>query len=553
MAASGVDQLTKQARAMVTSLGGARIAVIAGVFLAVVLGIGGITYWASQPNWALLATDVEPEAMSGVIDRLKALKVDYSLDAGGRAVRVDASRVDELRMRLAAEGLPASGRIGFELFDRTTFGATELTEKVNFQRALEGELARTISSLSTVSAARVHLALPRNSLFAHESEPAKASVVLRLKVGRTVSAPDVDGIVALVASSVEGLDPSAVTIIDASGRRLSRDVDPASNTDRARLDHQQQLERDTAARVVALLEPVVGPGRVRANVSVALKNDSVDETEERWDPTTVVRSRQQTTEADGRPVAQSAAGARANLPPAAPDAKDKAAATTTTVPVFSSNNRSSEVTNYEVSKLTRHTIRPAGDIGRLSVAVLIDDVKTSKAGENGEVTTVSTPRSKEELQRLHALVASAVGLVPDRGDELTVDNIAFDVPDVGPSVPAPAPLPPMQLMADQLRQNWPVVVPAVGVVFLAIGGVLYLFRSRGRQSALPASAPAASQRLASAPGAPAGAPLAAESDEPAPTALPSPARQLARLAQAEPEQLARIVRGWLAEEERAER
>lgn len=540
MAGTGLDTLTKQARTMMTSLGGPRMAVMAGVFLAVVAGIGGVTYWASQPTWALLATDVDPEAMAGVVDRLKALKADYRLDDAGRAVRVDASRVDELRMRLAADGLPASGRIGFELFDQTTFGATELTEKVNFQRALEGELARTISSLSTVSAARVHLALPRNSLFAHESEPAKASVVLRLKVGRMVSAPDVEGIVSLVASSVEGLDPAAVTIIDSAGRRLSRASDGDPVGDRARLDRQQQVERETAARVVALLEPVVGAGRVRANVSAVFKNDSVDETEERWDPTTVVRSRQQTTEADGRATAAAAAGAKANLPVASTDKKDAEPA-----PVFSSNNRSSELTNYEVSKLTRHTISPSGQLSRLSVAVLVDDAKASKVDENGKVVVTSTPRSKEELQRLQALVASAVGLMPDRGDQITVDNIAFDIPDVGPE-PTPVAVPPMQLMADQLRQHWPVIVPAIGVTFFAIGGLLYLRRSRSRQPAL--AAPAAGQRLAGAAAATPGAARAFEAETPEPVSLPSPARQLARLAQTEPEQLARIVRGWLAEE-----
>ena len=551
MAGFGLDQLTKQVRQTAASLGGPRLALMGAIFVAVVAGVGGFAYWANQPAWALLATDVEPEAMSGVIDKLKALKVEYALDAGGRAVRVDASRVDELRMTLAAEGLPASGRIGFELFDRTMFGATELTEKVNFQRALEGELARTISSLSTVSAARVHLALPRNSLFAHESEPAKASVVLRLKAGRSVSAPDVDGIVSLVASSVEGLDPSAVTIIDATGRRLSKAGDPAgADSDRARTDRQQQIERDLAARVVALLEPVVGAGRVRANVAAVLKSDSVDEMEERWDPTTVVRSRQQTTEADGRAAAQAAAGARANLPPAAAPGKDAKEPAPTPPPVFNTNNRSSEVTNYEVSKMTRHTISPSGQVSRLSVAVLVDDVKTTKADAKGEPVVKSTPRSKEELQRLQALVASAVGFSQDRGDQITVDNIAFDVPDVGPAAPPAPALPPMQLLADELRQRWPVIIPTAGLGVIVLGGVVYLLRSRGKTSALPA---ASGQRLASASGAPLDAARAGEAAAAEPAPLPSPARQLARLAQTEPEQLARIVRGWLAEEERAER
>jgi flagellar M-ring protein FliF len=536
-----------QARAMFASLGQKRLVGIVLVFLAVVVGIAGTTYWASQPTWALLATDVDPEGMNGVVERLKTLKVPYTLDPGGRTIRVDAARVDELRMQLAADGLPASGRIGFELFDRTMFGATELTEKVNFQRALEGELARTIGSLSTVSGARVHLALPKTSLFANESQPAKASVVLRLRTGRTVSAAEVDGIVALVSSSVEGLPQEGVTVLDANGRRLSRQTDSGESiVDRGRFERQQQLEKDLAMRVVALLEPVVGAGRVRANVSASLKADSEDEMEERWDPTSVVRSRQQTIEADGRPAAQGAAGARANLPQGATAAPEPDKAP----PAISTNNRSSEVTNYEVSKLTRHRVSPAGQLSRLSVAVLIDDVRKTERAEDGKESTVATARTPEELQRLHTLVASAVGLVPDRGDQLTVENIAFEVPE-GPFVSGPvAPRPALEVLTETLEQNWKVAVPAIAAALLLLGGAVYLLIGRRRPAA---AAVTAGQRLASASGAPVAAMPSASgaAEAAADVALPpSPARQLARLAQAEPEQLARIVRGWLAEEER---
>jgi flagellar M-ring protein FliF len=298
---------------------------------------------------------------------------------------------------------------------------------------------------------------------------------------------------------------------------------------------------------LALLEPVVGAGRVRANVSASLKADSEDEMEERWDPTSVVRSRQQTIEADGRPVTAAAAGARANLPPgstAAPEPEKPAP------PAMSTNNKSSEVTNYEVSKLTRHRVSPAGQLDRLSVAVLIDDVRKVERAGDGKETTVVTARSQEELQRLHTLVASAVGLAPDRGDQLTVENIAFEVPD-GEFVAAPlAPRPSLQVMTDELRQNWKVAVPAIAVALLLLVGAVYLLVGR-RQPALAGTM--GGPRLVSASGASGAATASASipeheaTDTPLP---PSPARQLARLAQTEPEQLARIVRGWLAEEER---
>jgi flagellar M-ring protein FliF len=564
VADTGLDQMTQQMRAMVGSLGQRRIVGFTLVFLAIVAGVGGVAYWVTQPTWALLATDVEPDSMNSVVARLKALKVDYQLDPGGRAIRVDAMRVDELRMQMAAEGLPDSGRIGFELFDQTTFGATEMTEQVNFQRALEGELTRTIRSLGAVSNARVHLVLPRSSLFATESEPAKAGITLRLKPGRSLAAAEVDGIVALVASSVEGLGPEGVTVLDTSGRQLSRALDRAeTGTDRVRFERQLQLERDMAARVVAMLEPVVGAGRVRANVSAHLKADSEDELEELWDPTSVVRSRQQTVENDGRAVASGAAGARANLPPANdPNAPPERAPAPPTV---SNNNRQSEVTNYEVSKVTRHKVSPAGQLSRLSVAVLVDDIRKVVRADDGTETVEATPRTPEELQRLHALVASAVGLVPDRGDQLTVENIGFDLPDPGPALEYGPPVPTWQVMWEQAQRNWKVVAGVFGglVALIALFFGIRSFRKRGAKKpvALPATVPGmAGPRLATAGGAPIAAANASaaaaaiaggeDDDDSNPALPPSPSRQLARLAQTEPEQLARIVRGWLAEEER---
>jgi flagellar M-ring protein FliF len=542
MAANGLEQLLQQGRALVASVGRGRAIAAGVIFVVIVGGVIGASYWASQPTWALLATDVDAEGMNGVVERLKALKVDYVLDEGGRTVRVDAARVDELRLQLAAEGLPASGRIGFELFDRTMFGATELTEKVNFQRALEGELARTIGSLATVAAARVHLALPRTSLFSEQAQPAKASVVVRLASGRALSASEVDGIVGLVSSSVEGLTAEGVTVLDTTGRRLSRTFDPAETaTDRGRFERQQQIERDLAARVVALLEPVVGAGRVRANVSATLRADAEDVTEERWDPTSVVRSRQSTMEADGRSVATGPAGARANLPK---DGADAPAPLPT-----AANNRTSEVTNYEVSKLTRRTVSPPGQLERLSVAVLVDGVRKTTRGADGTETSEATPRSVEELQRLHALVASAVGMVPDRGDQLTVENISFDMPELDVPVPVSS-TPAARPLSQRLREDWRTLAPAAAAVLLAIAGLVIAMRwRRGRATAVALPA-----RLASASGAPIPGIPRGDSDDADPlgsgAVAPSAARQIARLAQTEPEQLARIVRGWLAEEER---
>jgi flagellar M-ring protein FliF len=517
----------------------------------VVGGLYAATTWMNQKDWAPLLSDVEPTQMQAAIKLLKDRKLAYQLDPGGRTVRVEASRLDELRMDMAAAGMFTGPAVGFELFDQTQFGATELTEQVQLRRALEGELSRTIMTLAPVASARVHVTLARNSLFAQEGDPAKASVAVRIKPGQSLSAAEIDGIISVVSSSVEGLKPEGVVVVDHLSRRLSRQIDASEGPlDRGRFERQQQLERDLAQRVVALLEPVVGEGRVRANISASLRADMLNETEERWDPTSVVRSKQQTSETDGRPGVGGVAGARSNMPPTADGQVAEPA--NSPAPSFSTNNRTSETTNYEVSKLTRHRVSPAGQLSRLSVAVLIDDIRKVGKDDDGKEVVTTTQRTPEELQRLHALVASAVGLDPERGDQLTVENIAFDTPYIEEPVIVPPPVPAWQVVFERLQAQWRIVVPSVLGVLAILGLWIGLRGRKRRKLAATAAAAMSGPRLATVGGAPEPGPSRPVGfDEPDDLHLPpNPARQLARLAQHEPEQLARIVRGWLAEEDR---
>src|SRR5262245_18573302 len=405
--------------------------------------VGGSAWWLNTPNYALLFADMDEDAAGQVVTRLKSMKVPYVLDEGGRAIRVPATRVDELRLDLTAQGLPSSGRIGFEIFDRTAFGATEFLEKVNYRRALEGEIARTISTIADVGGARVHIAMGKDSLFG-EPRPAKASVVLKLRDTRGLPPSAVAGISNLVAASVEGLRPEAVVILDSMGRPLSQ---PSESSDEvggaAQMERQQRLEHDMSTRLIALLEPVVGDGRVRVNVALKLNPRSRELTEERWDPNTVIRSRQ--TSADVANMAGAAtstitptpagtanggvAGARANLP--TPPATGAAVATQTSVsPSAVGSSRNTETTNYEVSKTTSRTVEPPGDVARVSVAVLIDDNREQKADAEGKSSVTRVPRTPEELQKLFALVSAAVGVDESRGDQVTVQNVPFDEPVV---------------------------------------------------------------------------------------------------------------------------
>ena len=230
--------------------------------------------------------------------------------------------VDKLRLEITAQGLPTSGRIGFEIFDRTAFGATEFQEHVNYRRALEGEIARTIATLSEVASARVHIALAKESLFGSREQPAKASVVLKLRSARPLAPATIQGITNLVSGSVEGLRPEAVVVMDSFGHPLARPPAPEDDTPlgAAETERQQRVEQHLASTIVGLVEPIVGPNRVRANVAVRLSSASEERTEEKWDPAApVIRSKQETS--DITPTAGAlggVAGARGNLPPATP-------------------------------------------------------------------------------------------------------------------------------------------------------------------------------------------------------------------------------------------
>lgn len=420
------QQLLARARTLTSNFTGGQLAMLATTFVLVVGIIVGSAWYLNAPTYTLLFSDMDPETAGDIVTRLKNLKVPYQLDEGGRAVRVPADRVDELRLELTAQGMPESGRVGFEIFDRTAFGATQFLEQVNYRRALEGEIARTIATIAEVSSARVHIAMGKETLFG-DPRPAKASVILKLRGSRSLPESTIAGISNLVAASVEGLRPEAVVILDHFGRPLARPRDGNDVLAAQQVERQQRIEQDMAARVVALLEPVVGPDRVRVNIAVKLNPQSREETEERWDPNSVVRSRQTSADQQIGAAAGGVAGARGN-DPATPPASG---------PTGPSTTRNAETTTYEVSRTTRHTIQPPGEVARLSVAVILDDDHAAKTGDNGQTTIERKPRTPEELQKIQSLVAAAVGLEPDRGDQLTVENVSFDEPVVVEPPPAP--------------------------------------------------------------------------------------------------------------------
>jgi flagellar M-ring protein FliF len=532
-----------------------------GLAFVLVVGIfAGSAVWLNRTNYALLFADMDPETAGEIVTRLKNGNIPYQLDPGGRAVRVPSERVDELRLEMTSQGMPQSGRVGFEIFDRTAFGATEFLEQVNYRRALEGELARTVGTISEVASARVHIAMGKDSLFG-EARPAKASVVLKLRGSRALSPATINGIGNLVAASVEGLRPEAVVIVDSFGRPLARpEGDVNDPLGAAQLERQQRLEREMAARVVALLEPVVGPDRVRVNVAMKLNPQTLEETEERWDPNAVVRSRQTTADLANTGAAGPAgvAGARGNTPPPAPPPAGVQPAGPTPAGAVAAaggpaSSRSAETTNYEISRTTRHIIEPPGDVARLSVAVIIDDEQVVTRSENGDAKVTRNARKPEDLQKLQNLVAAAVGLEPDRGDQLTVQNISFDEPPMDDSAPPTM----LEKIAPTVWEGSRLIAIAVVGLFALMIFVRPLMRRAGVE--------VVDQKVAMAAMATPGQPLrtvadleseieaqidAAAAQRLEGRRLPVLTKKVAALSAKEPENVAKLLRSWISEPER---
>lgn len=555
------DQLLAHFKRLTGSLSKQQIVSLVGVFVAVVGVLVGATYYINAPTYTVLFSDLDAESASSVVTRLKTEKVQYVLDEGGRTVRVPAEKVDELRLSFSTQGMPTSGRIGFEIFDRTAFGTTEFLEHVNYRRALEGELARTIGTIAEVSSARVHIAMAKESLFTSETQQAKASVVLKLKGKKPLAPQTIAGITGLVAASVEDLRPESVVVLDTFGRSLTPKTDNPDDATGLNLDKQQRLERDLTAKVVAMLEPVVGEGRVRVNVAARLNADSTEETEESWDSASVLRSKQSSSDVGSTPAvvgqpmpslaAPGVAGARANTPP--PVAAIPAQTTIAPVSPGTPAQRLTESSNFEIPRRTRHTISPSGQVARLSVAVLVDDDRTVEAGKDGKPVAPAS-RPAEQMKKIHDLAASAVGFDEDRGDQLTVENISFD--DNIPEVPEP-PKTILQkvttvVQSDQMQgagRTLGVLLLAVLAFFLFLKPVMNKALAPEHTISLPSVPPTVAVAGVGA------MPTVGEMEQQVVGAgetkdmrrLPALTREVAKLADEQPESVARLVRSWISD------
>lgn len=399
-------------------LGPARLGVLGAVLLGLLMFFIFISMRVTGPEMKMLYTDLTTEASSSVAAKLEELQIRYQISTDGARVMVPKDDVGRARMLLAQEGLPNGGSLGYEIFDKqSSFGTTNFVQNINQVRALEGELARTISSLDPIKSARVHLVLPQRELFSRENRTASASVFLHLKGGAQLDRQQIAGIQSLVASAVPDLKAKNVSLIDSEGNLLAQggEDDNALLSTKAE-EQQRKYEQRITTTIEDLVGRTVGFGKVRVSANVQMNFDRISENQESFNPEGQVVRSTQTVEENANESEKSASNVSVqnNLPAGATDMLGESGPT-------SASNRVEETTNYEISKTVKNLVRETGQVTRLSVAVLVDGTYTTDA----EGKKTYQPRSEQELDRIAALVRSAIGFDAGRGDTLEVVNMQF--------------------------------------------------------------------------------------------------------------------------------
>jgi flagellar M-ring protein FliF len=545
---------------------GKRTSLIASAVFLAAMGAGTV-WFLGRPDWRVLFSGLDGKDVQQVSQELAAAGIPYETTADGAGVQVPAEMLDKARMEVAAKGMPQTGRLGFELFDKPNWVGSEFDERVNYQRAMEGELEHTIGTLGVVKSARVHLVLPQASLFAAEEKVAKASVVLKLKRA-SVDPEQADAIRSLVAGSVENLSVDQVTLVDADGRVNFKQR--SSNAIEA--DAEQAME----AKLVTMLEPLAGRDNVRATVNVSYDEGREERTDEVYDPNQVATLTMQKSEQTSalRGQASGVPGTASNSPAGSPEgavAGSQAAAAPGTPPLLQKQalpvypqqgagqgqSMHEESETYGITKHLLHTEQGPGRVQRVSAAVVVNDRSVTE-GVGKLEHMVWKPRSAEEMHRLEELAQAAVGFDARRGDQVVIQNVSFstNVPEVKPPV--------MDKLMEELRGSLHTQPELLRTALIGICGVLLvLFVLRPVASQMTATL---REPVLLAPRSAAGAfeereeVAAAQNDPDEETLLPRPKNKTYQLQQGifehvsdhirrEPAQSTRLLEAWIGSTE----
>jgi len=514
-----------------------KMGVAVGVAALIAL-LAGMWMWGQTPDYRVLYSNLSDSDGGAIIESLQQMNIPYKFAEGGGALMVPSDQVNEARLKLASQGLPKGGNVGFELMDNQKFGITQFAEQVNYQRALEGELARTVESIDAVAAARVHLAIPKPSVFVKEQEKPSASVFLNLRGGRLLDPDQVSAIIHLISSSVPDLSAKNVTVVDQNGTLLSasHEGSNAEGLDPTQLKYVRQVEQSYINRINALLIPMFGANNVRAQVSADINFSRTEQTSEIYTPnptpaSQVIRSQQSSQSSNTAPASGGIPGALTNQPPVpatAPIAGGTGASAGTAGP--SSQQKDSTI-NYEVDRTISHTVQPVGSIKRLSVAVVVNGNRTV-TDANGK--SVEKPLSNAEMGQIDSLVKDAVGFDQKRGDSLNVQAVPFtEIKEVIAAIPIWKQPYYINLAKDGIKY----LLIAIAMLFVIFGVIRPAFRAlftplsnTGGFQAIEASG-----ADSEAPSSPAAAPY-------------EQSLQVARqIAQQEPKIVASVIKEWVKE------
>jgi len=430
-------------RAMLTN----KLLLIVGIAVVIAVMIGS-WLWTQQPDYRVLFANYQDKDGGAIVGALEQMNIPYKFSDGGGAILVPASQVHQARLKLASQGLPKGGNIGFELLETQKFGVSQFVEQVNFQRALEGELERTIQSISAVEGARIHLAIPKSSVFVRDQQKPTASVMLNMHAGRTLDPQQVSAVVHLVASSVPELTVANVTVVDQNGNLLSdaSKKQDSSSLDPSQLKYVDELQQNIVKRVESIIAPIVGSKNVHAEANAEVDFSTVEQANESYKPNQkpedITMRSQQTSESlsSSSNSASGVPGALSNQPPPPASAPITAAAPATgaaaavaAVATTPTNSQKNSTTNFEVDKTVRYSQQSMGGVKRLSVAVVVNYKQVT--GKNGKV--INQPLTDAEKKQVSDLAKQAMGFSEPRGDSLTVVNSSFveTETEVIPAVP----------------------------------------------------------------------------------------------------------------------
>ena len=501
------------------------------IIFAVLAGLISLAARDGSVGHKVLFSGLTQEDAADVVTFLKDQRVSYKLSEDGTAIMVPADKVHETRLSLAGAGLPHGGGVGFEIFDKTSLGTTDYVQRLNYQRALQGELARTIRQFHQVREARVHIATPKDSVFIEDEKPVTASISVKLQSREKLSPHQVKSIVNLVACAVPGLSSDNITVVDTAGRLLFRkDGSEEAVLSASQLEYQVKLENGLRRKTESMIEEIVGINRVQARVTAEIDFSRMEQTEDIYDPEgQVIRSEQLLSEND-----VSEGGSTGGIPGVKGDLATYAGAGGAGSGE-SSRRRSNLTKNYEISKITKHSQAAPGAVRRLSIAVMVDGTYEKAVDKDGNASLKYIARTREEMQQFKKIVQRAIGYDEERGDQVEVVNMPFALSSV--IEPEPDPLEKWRDLMEQFLM--PFVYLIIGVLFM-----LLVVRPFFRILSKKRFDETAEGRKAAMKGV--------EEGEEEDLTLKQPGltdkERMYRLAQSDPDRAADLVRRWLREE-----